>query len=80
MSQHAPSNQNHAHGDARPAGSGHTPAASMTEHKPADIRRWRQYLADERAEARVYRELAQNRSGEERAILLALAEEVRPEV
>ncbi|WP_400159994.1 VIT1/CCC1 transporter family protein [Arthrobacter sp. BPSS-3] len=46
----------------------------MTEHKPADIRRWRQYLADERAEARVYRELAQNRSGEERAILLALAE------
>ena len=40
----------------------------------ADIKRWRQYLADERAEAAVYRDLAQNRSGEERAILLALAE------
>lgn len=40
----------------------------------ADIRRWRQYLADERAEAAVYRDLAQNRQGEERAILLALAE------
>lgn len=41
---------------------------------PADIRRWRQYLADERAEAAVYRDLAQNREGEEREILLALAE------
>jgi VIT1/CCC1 family predicted Fe2+/Mn2+ transporter len=41
---------------------------------PADLRRWRQYLADERAEAAVYRELAQNREGEERDILLALAE------
>jgi VIT1/CCC1 family predicted Fe2+/Mn2+ transporter len=40
----------------------------------ADIRRWRQYLADERAEASVYRDLAQNRQGEEREILLALAE------
>ena len=41
---------------------------------PADIKRWRQYLADERAEAAVYRDLAQNREGEERDILLALAE------
>ncbi|WP_253182765.1 VIT1/CCC1 transporter family protein [Arthrobacter sp. SW1] len=40
----------------------------------ADIKRWRQYLADERAEAAVYRELAQRREGEERDILLALAE------
>lgn len=40
----------------------------------ADIRRWRQYLADERAEAAVYRDLAGRRSGEEREILLALAE------
>lgn len=38
------------------------------------IRRWRQYLADERAEASVYRELAGRRTGEEREILLALAE------
>ncbi|GGG02967.1 hypothetical protein GCM10007304_16260 [Rhodococcoides trifolii] len=39
-----------------------------------DIRRWRQYLADERAEAAVYRDLAGRRTGEERDILLALAE------
>lgn len=39
-----------------------------------EIRRWRQYLADERAEAAVYRDLASRRTGEERAILLALAE------
>ncbi len=41
---------------------------------PAEIRRWRRYLADERAEAAVYRDLAAKRDGEERAILLALAE------
>jgi VIT1/CCC1 family predicted Fe2+/Mn2+ transporter len=40
----------------------------------ADIRRWRQYLADEQAEAAVYRDLAGRRTGEEREILLALAE------
>ena len=39
-----------------------------------DLRRWRRYLADERAEASVYRELARRRSGEEAEILLALAE------
>ncbi|MCU1479646.1 MAG: rubrerythrin family protein [Subtercola sp.] len=42
--------------------------------KPADIRRWRQYMADEQAEAAVYRDLAERRTGEERTILLALAE------
>lgn len=41
---------------------------------PADLRRWRSYLADERAEASVYRDLAQRRTGEEREILLALAD------
>ena len=43
----------------------------------ADLRsvsRWRRYLADERAEAAVYRDLAARRTGEERAILLALAD------
>jgi len=40
----------------------------------ADIRRWRRYLADERAEGAVYRQLAVRRSGEEREILLGLAE------
>lgn len=41
---------------------------------PSDIRRWRKYLADERAEAAVYRELADRKTGEERAILLGLAD------
>ena len=41
---------------------------------PGDVRRWRRHLADELAEARVYRELARHRTGEEREILLALAE------
>lgn len=39
----------------------------------AEIRRWRRYLADERAEAAVYRDLAARRIGEEREILLGLA-------
>jgi VIT1/CCC1 family predicted Fe2+/Mn2+ transporter len=39
----------------------------------SDIRRWRRLLADERAEAAVYRDLAERRTGEEREILLALA-------
>lgn len=40
----------------------------------SDLRRWRKYLAEERAEAAVYRDLAARRKGEEREILLALAE------
>jgi len=40
----------------------------------SSIRRWRRYLANERAEATVYRDLAGRRTGEEREILLALAE------
>jgi VIT1/CCC1 family predicted Fe2+/Mn2+ transporter len=39
-----------------------------------DRRRWAKYLVEERAEARVYRQLATRRSGEERSILLALAD------
>ncbi|MGY4720042.1 VIT1/CCC1 transporter family protein [Naumannella cuiyingiana] len=42
-----------------------------------DIRRWRGYLADERAERQVYAELARRRTGEDREILLALAEAER---
>lgn len=41
---------------------------------PADLRRWRRHLADERSEAAVYRDLARHRDGEEREILLALAD------
>jgi VIT1/CCC1 family predicted Fe2+/Mn2+ transporter len=40
---------------------------------PADLNRWRQHLANERAEAAVYRDLAGRRTGEERDILLAVA-------
>ncbi|WP_347110024.1 VIT1/CCC1 transporter family protein [Paenarthrobacter sp. S56] len=59
-----------------PSSSAPDPRPDETTATPtsADIRRWRQYLADERAEAAVYRELAQRREGEERQILLALAE------
>lgn len=46
------------------------PAAST----PRDRRRWAHYLVDERAEAKVYRELAARREGEEREILIALAD------
>ncbi|WP_395243134.1 VIT1/CCC1 family protein [Agromyces sp. MMS24-K17] len=49
----------------------------MTDARPAasdaDRAKWRRYLADERAEAAVYRELAARKEGEEREILLALA-------
>lgn len=44
------------------------------DSSPADLRRWRRYLANERSEAAVYRDLAQRRSGSEREILLALAD------
>lgn len=40
----------------------------------AALRKWRRFLADERAEEAVYRDLAARRSGEEREILLALAD------
>lgn len=47
----------------------------MSEHPTGrQVRRWRRYLADERAEAAVYRDLASRRIGEERDILLALAD------
>jgi hypothetical protein len=83
VSQHAKSDRNHtlpAHSPAAadaPEAAAACPAGSTaggTAPSPADIKRWRQYLADERAEARVYRDLAQSRRGEERDILLALAE------
>ena len=46
----------------------------MVTSREAELRRWRQHLADEIAEAAVYRDLAGRRAGEEREILLALAE------
>src|SRR3990170_2532978 len=51
-----------------------SPPTGPRPRSRSDVRRWRQYLADERAEAAVYRDLAAHRTGEEREILLALAE------
>jgi vacuolar iron transporter family protein len=51
-----------------------TPQSDRHQPTEADIRKWRQYLADERAEAAVYRDLAGRRKGEEREILLGLAD------
>lgn len=48
-----------------------------TARDPRTLRRWRKYLADERAEAATYRAIAARRQGEEREILLALAEAER---
>ena len=50
------------------------PSPSQSQPSAADRRRWRQYLADEQAEAATYRYLAERREGEERDILLALAD------
>jgi len=50
--------------------------AGSTDPGPpsAAVRRWRRHLAEERLEAALYRELAARRTGEERDILLALAD------
>jgi len=50
------------------------PGPAPADPTARDRRRWAQYLVDERSEARVYRELADRRDGEERLILLALAD------
>lgn len=53
-------------------------AESQSRESPkpsrSNITRWRRHLADEQAEAALYRDLAGRRDGEERDILLALAE------
>lgn len=45
----------------------------MPQRAKSDVRRWRRYLAAERAEASVYRDLANRRQGDEREILLEIA-------
>jgi VIT1/CCC1 family predicted Fe2+/Mn2+ transporter len=45
----------------------------VTGPTDADLRRWRRHLANERAEAAVYRDLARKHDGEEREILSAIA-------
>ncbi|UYO95653.1 VIT1/CCC1 family protein [Microbacterium sp. M28] len=52
-------------------------APVSAEPTPADRRRWARYLVEERAEGMVYQRLAARRSGEEREILLSLAEAER---
>jgi VIT1/CCC1 family predicted Fe2+/Mn2+ transporter len=47
--------------------------AQPAERSSATLRRWRRRLADEHAEAQVYRHLAERRSGEDRDVLLGLA-------
>ncbi|MGC0366127.1 VIT1/CCC1 family predicted Fe2+/Mn2+ transporter [Rhodococcus sp. 27YEA15] len=51
-----------------------TVPAARPDPDPREVKRWRRYLADERAEAAVYRDLAGRRTGEEQEILLALAD------
>jgi len=46
----------------------------MSQPSAKSLRKWRRFLADERAEASVYRDLAGRRTGEDREILLALAD------
>jgi len=46
----------------------------MSTPSRSQIKRWRHYLADERAEGAVYADLARRKTGEDREILLALAE------
>jgi len=59
--------------DTGAPGSG--PAVSTPSARSAGtLRTWRRRLADERAESTLYRRLADRRSGEERAILLELAD------
>lgn len=50
----------------------HTPHPS--EPTPAQIRRWRRYLAEERAEAEIYRRLGESSTGRHREILLEVAD------
>jgi VIT1/CCC1 family predicted Fe2+/Mn2+ transporter len=49
------------------------PSADRPPPSAKDIRRWRRHLANERAEAAVYLDLAKSRTGEDREILQALA-------
>jgi len=44
------------------------------DSRAASLQRWRRMLADERAEAELYRSLAGRRNGEDREILLGIAE------
>ena len=53
------------------------PQLDTQEPTRAQIKRWRKHLAEERMEARTYRDLSERRTGEERAVLLQLEEAER---
>ena len=53
------------------------PQLNTQEPTRAQIKRWRKHLAEERMEARTYRDLSERRTGEERAVLLQLEEAER---
>lgn len=59
---------------ARRTHDGGVSESSATPPTPKQIRRWRQYLADERAEAAVYRTLGERKQGAEQQILFGLAD------
>ena len=64
----------HGTGTGTGAGSGSGSGTGTAPLTPATLRRWRRHLADERAEEATYRDLARRREGEEREILVALAD------
>lgn len=73
MSTHAP----YEHGEETEMLQGeHQPTrhSAVTDPTPAQIKRWRRYLADEESEARIYRYLARRAEGTDREILLQVAE------
>ena len=81
MSTHAPNE----HGEDTYGEQTEKLQADAAEHKPtrhsavispspAQIKRWRRYLADEESEARIYRYLARRAEGTDREILLQVAE------
>ena len=53
------------------------PQLNTQEPTRPQIKRWRKHLAEERMEARTYRDLSERRTGEERAVLLQLEEAER---
>ena len=53
------------------------PLTDGQEPTRAQLKRWRKHLAEERMEARTYRDLSERRTGEERAVLLQLEEAER---
>ena len=53
------------------------PTPADREPTRAQVKRWRKHLAEERMEARTYRDLSERRTGEERAVLLQLEEAER---